>query len=189
MRRLLAPARSVDPDLRPGLLSIACLLLILLPCLLLTTSLYKLASLPFRLGGAEGTRPPEIPGLVTGVEVRMAPDGMVLRAALRTRDANAAAEDVVWNETDLPDQDGVPDIPALQARLEALKRIDPAWKRVTVLPEDPVSTDDVVLVMDALREGPAGPLAEEILLGEGSPPLESASPPDAEPKTSPGDAP
>ncbi len=167
MRRLLAPARASDPDLRPGLLSIACLLFILLPCLLLTTSLYKLTSLPFRLGGGEGGGEPEVPGVVSGLEVLVDPDGLVLRAALRTRDANAGAEDVVWNETPLPHRDGAPDTVGLQARLGALRRLDAAWKRVTVRPDDRVSTDDLVLVMDALREGPEGVLAEEILLGDG----------------------
>jgi hypothetical protein len=168
VQRLLAPARPADPDLRPGLLSIACLLLILLPCLLLTTSLYKLASVPFRLAGGEGGGEPDLPGVVTGVEVRVEPGQMMLRAALRTRDANAGAEDVVWNETPLPDLDGAPDTASLQARLAELKRLDPAWTRVTVLPDDRIPTDDVVLVMDALREGPDGPIAGEVLLGSGA---------------------
>jgi hypothetical protein len=155
-----------DPDLRGGLLSVVCLFFILLPCLMLSTSLYRLTALPFRLPGAAATAAvPERPSPIEGLQLRLEPDRLVLRAALRTTDVTAMEGQGVWNEAVLPHRDQHPDLAALQARLGQLHRLDPALRRIELLPWDGVSTDDLVRVMDAVRQGPDGALFPEITLG------------------------
>jgi len=163
MRRAAPPA---EPDLRGGLLSVACLFFILLPCLMLSTSLYRLSSLPFRLPGAGADAgAPALPSPIEALQLRVLPEALLLRAALRTTDVTAMEGQGVWNETLLPDRAGRPDVAGLQARLRQLRLLDPAARRIELQPDDGTSTDDLVLVMDAVREGPDGPLFPEVTLG------------------------
>jgi len=168
-RRMGRAAPPSDPDLRGGLLAVVCLFFILLPCLMLSTSLYRLTSLPFRLPGASADAsaagPPEQPSPIEALQLRLGAGGMVLRAALRTSDVTAMAGQGVWNETPLPDRDGRPDIAALRARLAQIHRLDPAFLKIELLPDDDTPTDHLVLVMDAVREDQDGALFPEITLG------------------------
>lgn len=174
-RRMARTPPAADPDLRGGLLAVACLFFILLPCLMLSTSLYRLTSLPFRLPGAGGDAAATViapPSPIEALQLRIQADGLLLRAALRTTDVTAMEGDAVWNETALPHHAGRPDIAALQARLGQLHRLDPAFQKIEIQPDDATGTDDLVLVMDAVRRGPEGALFQEIMLG--TPPAEVA---------------
>ena len=165
MRRMIQRASPGEPDLRPGLLSIACLLFILLPCLMLTTSLYRLTTLPFTMPArGEGTAPP--PSVLEGLEVHIRGDDIVVRAALRTTDVTASTGQAVWNETTHLPKNGHPAVDALQEQLASLHRLDPTNPRVTVVPGDDTPTDRLVWVMDAVRQGAdSTPLFTEITLG------------------------
>jgi len=166
-RRMVRTAPAPDPDLRGGLLSVVCLFFILLPCLMLSTSLYRLTTLPFRLPGtsAAATAVPRQPSPIEAMQLRLEPDRLVLRAALRTTDVTAMEGQGVWNEAVLPHRDQHPDLAALQLSLAQFHRLDPSFRRIELLPWDGATTDELVRVMDAVRQGPDGALFPEITLG------------------------
>lgn len=166
MRRMRPPGGSREPDLRAGLLSIACLLFILLPCLMLTTSLYRLTALPFSMPArGEGAAGPPSTVLET-LEIHIQGEELLVRAAMRTTDVTAKEGNAVWNETRLAPKGDHPDVAALQDHLVSLHRLDPAASRVTVVPLDGTPTDRLVWIMDAVRQAPDGsPLFNEITLG------------------------
>ena len=115
LRRLRPPRQPVTPDLRPGLLSVVGLLFLLLPFLLLTTSIQKLTGLELQLAGSTGELTPLPPGQVEAVEVHLRDQTLRIRSAQRTRDVTASQGDVTWSERDLPPREGSMDLSGLQA--------------------------------------------------------------------------
>lgn len=165
LRRLTPRAPATEPDLRPGLLSVACLLFMLLPCLMLTTSLYRLTSLPFLLPArGEGGAPPPS-AVLDALEVQVRAEALLVRAALRTTDVTAMAGDAVWQEVSLPAISGQPDLGGLRRELDRLHALDPMAKRVTLLPAEDTATERLVVVMDVLRGTATEPRFTEISLG------------------------
>jgi hypothetical protein len=176
MRRLRPTARAEEPDLRPGLLSLVCLLFILLPCLLLTTSLQRLTSLGVglataRAGATTGSTVPARPGVLEALEVHVEGQEILVRARLRTLDVRTSEGSGTWNESRLPPTERGPDLAGLQAVLVELHRIDPERRSVSLFPAPDTSTDTLLAVMDVLRQGPSGRLFDQVELGssEGSP--------------------
>ena len=165
LRRLRPPRPPVAPDLRPGLLSVVGLLFLLLPFLLLTTSIQKLTGLDLQLTGSTGELAPLPPGQVEALEVHLSAHALKLRSALRTRDVTASQGDVTWSETDLPPVDGAMDLAGLQGALLRLRVLDPEHDRVLVVPDDQVPTSRVVALVDAVRFRSGQPLFPEVVLG------------------------
>ncbi len=132
-------------------------MVLLLPMLLLTTSVQKLVGLDLALPG-DGELPPELPGLVEGLEVHL-DDGIVVRALIRR-------SDVVTSEGEVEErQVEVEDLASLQEALRSFKTLDPSHQRILVVPSDSVPTWKVVQTMDAVRGDSDGELFTEVALG------------------------
>ena len=156
MRRLFAAAPEVH-DLRPTVMSVAGLMLLLLPLTLLSTSLDKRTGLAIGLSGGEGERMLG-DGPVEKLTVRRTPQGFRVEAAVRTTDVRAAAGEVEHRSVTVGDLSG------LQATLTQMKQIDPARTELTLVPLGSSTTAQVVAWMDAARMGPTGVLFPEVVL-------------------------
>lgn len=176
LRRLRPPRQPVTPDLRPGLLSVVGLLFLLLPFLLLTTSIQKLTGLELQLAGSTGELTPLPPGQVEAVEVHLRDQTLRIRSAQRTRDVTASQGDVTWSERDLPPREGSMDLSGLQEALLRLHALDPEHSRVLVVPGDDVPTARVVALVDAVRTHAGQPLFPDVILG-GAELSQGAAPP------------
>lgn len=165
LRRLRPPRARSTPDLRPGLLSVVGLLFLLLPFLLLTTSLQKLSGIDLRLAGSTSELAPLPPGQVEAIEVYVDGHALRLRSAIRTRDVTASQGDTTWSEQGLPPRDGAMDLGGLQEALGRLLALDPEHQRVLVVPGDQVPTSRVVALVDAVRARDGQPLYPEVVLG------------------------
>lgn len=165
LRRLRQGRPPTTPDLRPGLLSVVGLLFLLLPFLLLTTSIQKLTGLDLQLAGSAGELAPLPPGQIEAIEVHLEDHGLRLRSAVRTRDVTASQGDVTWSETDLPPRADAMDLAGLQEALLRLRSLDPDHQRVLVVPDDAVPTSRVVALVDAVRAHGGLPLYPEVVLG------------------------
>jgi len=180
LRRLRPPRPRSAPDLRPGLLSVVGLLFMLLPFLLLTTSIQKLTGIDLALAGSTGELAPLPPGTVEAVEVHLQGHALRLRSALRTRDVTASQGDVTWSETALPPVQGAMDLTGLQDALLRVQALDPEHHRVLVVPDDDTPTSRVVALVDAVGSHRGLPLFPEVVLGGAE--LSQPSPtPSAEP--------
>jgi biopolymer transport protein ExbD len=141
------------------------LLFLLLPFLLLTTSIQKLTGLDLQLAASAGELAPLPPGQVEAVEVHLRDQQLRLRSAVRTRDVTASQGDVTWSELALPAQQGGMDLAGLQDALARLQNLDPDHQRVLVVPDDAVPTSRVVALVDAVRSRGGQPLYPEVVLG------------------------
>ncbi len=180
LRRLRGPRPRATPDLRPGLLSVVGLLFLLLPFLLLTTSIQKLTGLDLRLAASAGELAPLPPGRIESIEVHLDGHDLKIRSALRTMDVTASRGDVTWSETELPAREGVMDLEGLQASLLRLRGLDPSRERALVVPDDQVPTTRVVALVDAVGAYQGEPLFPEVVLG-GAELSQPAPAPTAEP--------
>lgn len=156
MRRLFAP-RAEAHDLRPTVLSVAGLMLLLLPLTLLSTSLDKRTGLPIGLSGGQGD------GLlgqgpVQQLLVRRDGAGFIVEAKVRTTDVRATAGDVEHRSI------RAANLEALQVVLGRMKQLDPARDEITLVPEGRSTTAQVVRWMDASRSGPSGELFAKVVL-------------------------
>jgi hypothetical protein len=165
LRRLRPPRQRSAPDLRPGLLSVVALLFLLLPFLLLTTSIQKLTGIDLQLAGSTGELAPLPPGRVEAVEVRLEGADLLLRSAVRTRDVTAGQGDVTWHEERFPARGDAMDLAGLQQALLRLEALDPERQRALVLPSDDTSSTRVVALVDAIRSHRGQPLYPEVVLG------------------------
>jgi len=184
LRRLRSGRPRSAPDLRPGLLSVVALLFLLLPFLLLTTSIQKLTGLELALAGSTSELAPLPPGQVEAVEVHLQGHDLTLRSALRTRDVTASQGDVTWSETALPPVDGGMDLAGLQGALARVHALDPEHTRALVVPADDVPTARVVALVDAVRGDATQPLYADVVLG-GAELSSPAPPPPVEPEVTP----
>lgn len=157
MRRLFRVQRSA-PDARPALLAIASLMLVIVPMVLLTSSGQKLTGIGLALAGPEEELPPLPPGPVESLRVEVVPEGYRVRAGVRRLDVRVQIGDVEQQEL------LAPDLPALQAHLARLKALDPARQRVQLAPSADTDAAALVALVDALRQGPDGPLFPEVVL-------------------------
>ncbi len=156
MRRLFS-APTEAHDLRPTVLSVAGLMLLLLPLTLLSTSLDKRTGLAIGLSGGQGDRMMG-EGPVEQLKVRRVSDGFLVEAAVRTTDVRASAGDVERRSV------RVSDLTELQATLAQMKQIDPDRTEVTLVPAATSTTAQVVAWMDAARVGPTGDLFPKVVL-------------------------
>ncbi len=165
MRRLRPGRAATPPDLRPALLSVVALLFLLLPFLLLTTSIQKLTGLDLGLAASAGELQPLPPGRVEAVEIHLDSKRLLLRAAVRTLDVTASRGDVTWSEQRLPHLPTGPDLAGLQRALRSLRQLDPERQRALVVPADDVPTARLVALLDAARESAGEPLFPDLVLG------------------------
>lgn len=130
---------------------------LLLPMLLLTTSVQKLAGIALHLPGLSEL-PPELPGTVENLEVHLG-EAWRIQASVRRSDVVTSAGDVEVREVE------VDDLAGLQTELRAFKRLDPDRERVLLIPGDAVPAARVVATMDALRADGEGVLFPQVALG------------------------
>lgn len=142
-------------DLRPTVMSIAGLMLLLLPLTLVSTSIEKRTGLAIGLSGGSGDQL-QSDGPVQSLLVRRTGDGFVVLADVRTTDVRSAATE----RRSL----AAADLGELQTVLARLKRIDPDRTELTLAPHPSSTTAQVVAWMDAVRIGPSGPLFPKIVL-------------------------
>ncbi len=157
MRRLFR-SRSVPSDPRAALLSVVALMLLLLPFLLMTTSAQKLTGLALGVPGPDEALPPETPGPVEKITVERVVEGYRLTAAVRNTDVRSTAGDTEQKTL------MAGNLTELQAALATLKALDPARERVTLIPAADTPAEEVVRWMDAVRNGPQGPLFPKVVL-------------------------
>ncbi|MFH1470044.1 MAG: hypothetical protein ABIO70_37010 [Pseudomonadota bacterium] len=165
LRRLRSRLPRGGPDLRPGLMAVIGLLFLLLPFLLLTTSLQKLCGLPFGLAASPGDLAVLPTGRVEAVEVHLQGQDLVLRSAVRTLDVTASQGDVTWSEVTLPPRDGAMDLTGLQRELATVAALDPDHHRVLLVPADDTPTAKVIALVDAVRSQRGRELFPDVVLG------------------------
>jgi len=130
---------------------------LLLPMLLLTTSVQKLVGINLHLPGTSEL-PPELPGTVEELTVQLG-EAWTVQANVRRTDVVTSAGDVEQRSVE------VLDLAALQVELRGLKALDPDRERILLVPSDDVPSDRVIATMDALRSDAEGPLFPQIALG------------------------
>jgi hypothetical protein len=84
--------------------------------------------------------------------------GFVVEADVRNTDVRASAGDVERRAL------AAADLRSLQDVLASLKALDPARKRITLVPGPATTTQQVVSWMDAVKVGPRGELFPEVIL-------------------------
>jgi len=157
------PASGVDA--RPMLLAVVALMLLLLPLLLLTTSPQRLTSIELSLAGEGG----EATSVVEQVEITAVGGEITVRASVRRTDLGAERGEVERRELHLgPAPDGQLDLAGLQRILLGLRAVDDSPARVQLWPDDALSTQQVVDLLDAIRIHRGEPLFQEVVL-EGPP--------------------
>ena len=167
MRRLLAAHQRGHqrPEMRPAFLSIITLMFLLLPFLLLTTSVHKLTGIGLGLVRSGGDLPPLPPGNLEDLVVVLDGCELLLRSAVRTVDVTASQGDITWNERHLSCAEEMPDLSGMQAALHRMKALDPKRQRITLLPAPDTPAGRVVALMDAVRQDAQGPLFPQVVLG------------------------
>jgi hypothetical protein len=173
-RARLFSTPSEPPDIRPAMMSVAALMVLLLPALLMATSAQKLTGLALSVPGPAEQLPPEPSGVVEQLSVTRVPAGYQITAEVRSTDVLASAGDT--ERKDLL----VADLPELQAQLSTLKGLDPKRARITLIPAPDTATEEVVRWMDAVRRSPEGELYPRVIL-ETAAPTQAPSAPDAPP--------
>ena len=157
-RARLFSTPTEPPDIRPAMMSIAAMMVLLLPALLMATSAQKLTGLALSVTGPSEQLPPEPTGAVEKLSVARVEAGYLITAEVRSTDVLASAGDT--EHKDLL----VSDLTALQAQLAVLKGLDTKRKRITLIPDAATPTEEVVRWMDAVRHGPDGELFPRVIL-------------------------
>ena len=152
-------------DVRPALLSVVALMFLLLPFLLLTTSVQKLVGLDLHVPPASSEIPPDPAGTVEDLRVQVTGKKLVVSAKVRKTDVGASEGDVHERLVELPPVDDGLDLAGLQDALRSFKRLDPERAKVLLEPDDAVPGKDVVFLMDAVRADGTGELFPEVALG------------------------
>ncbi len=137
---------------------------LLLPFLLLTTSVQKLVGLDLRIPSS-GDLPPELPGAVEDLTVRAEGKTLTVQASVRKSDVGANIGETEARVVEVDPAGEALDLAGLQAALRTFKRLDPERTRVLLIPGDAVPGRDVVLLMDAVRADRDGELFPEVALG------------------------
>ena len=157
MPRLFAPQE--DPiSIGPALFSMAALMILLLPTLILGTSTQKFTSLPLAIAGSSEERPLDPNRTMDRIHLKIEENELVLRAWVRQTDIRAGERDVEEKTWRIQSKE------ALLSLLQQLKQIDPAHKRIEIQPHRGNRTDEVVRWMDIVQKSPDGELFPEILI-------------------------
>lgn len=138
---------------------------LLMPFLLLTTSVQKLVGLDLHVPPAAATLPPDPAGIVEDLVVDVLGEDLRVSASVRRTDVGADAGDVQQRVVELPGTEDGLDLAGLQLALRQLKSVDPDRDAVLLAPDDGVPGGDVVHLMDALRSDAHGELFPEVALG------------------------
>ena len=139
-------------------------MVLLLPMLLMTSSMQRRAGLVLGVPGPDEELPPEVPGAVESLRVSRDASGFLVYAAVRNTDVVSATGDTEAREFHADT------LTSLQEVLATLKRLDPARERITLVPAADTTTDEVVRWMDAVRAGPTGKLFPKVILSTGARP-------------------
>ena len=162
-RARLFTTPTEPPDIRPAMMSVAAMMVLLLPALLMATSAQKLTGLALSVPGPSEQLPPEPTGPVERLSVARIPAGYQITAEVRSTDVLASAGDT--ERKDLL----VASLPELQTQLATLKGLDPKRDRITLVPAADTPTEEVVRWMDAVRRGPEGELYPRVILETAAP--------------------
>ena len=171
-RARLFTTPAEPPDIRPAMMSVAAMMVLLLPALLMATSAQKLTGMALSVPGPSEQLPPEPTGIVERLSVARLPAGYQITAEVRSTDVLASAGDTERKELLV---DG---LAALQTQLAIFKGLDPKRARITLIPAADTPTEEVVRWMDAVRRGPDGELYPRVILETAMP---SADASEAEP--------
>ena len=158
MNRLFGNRQVQAVDRRPALLSMAALMILLLPTLMMITSTQKTTALPLAVSGNALDVPPISPGLISSLEVTALESGYQLKAKIKKSDVLAGSNDVEeknWifnNEQELQD------------KLRELKDQDALRTRIRLKPHSSSNTQAVVQIIDFLKSDKQGELFPETLL-------------------------
>lgn len=158
MKPSLFQHQELIPDTRPAMLSMAALMMLLLPTLLLCLAPQKLTGLPLSVSGPSEALPPPPPGAVEKLLLQATPDGFTIQARVRRTDVLASAGDVETKNWTLTEADSLPSI------LRQIKSLDTTRKRITVIPTLETSTAQLVWWMDLCRKDSQGELFPEVIL-------------------------
>ncbi|MFT5685062.1 MAG: hypothetical protein ACI8RZ_006008 [Myxococcota bacterium] len=160
------------PDIRPAMMSVAALMVLLLPALLMATSAQKLTGLALSVPGPSEQLPPEPTGAVEKLSVSRLPSGYLITAHVRSTDVLASVGDTERKEL------LVANLTDLQIQLAVFKGLDGKRQRITLVPGADTPTEEVVRWMDAVRRGPDGELYPRIILETAivAPPAEAPLP-------------
>ena len=134
-------------------------MVLLIPMMLVTSSLERYTALTLGVPGPNDELPPELPGRVRALRVARVASGYLVQAEVENTDVGGGGTE----QRELP----AADLPALQAVLATLKSLDPTRDRITLAPAPETSTDEVVRWMDAVRAGPSGELFPKVILESG----------------------
>ena len=125
MPRIFSPSQN-ETDIRPSLFSMASLMIILLPTLLLSLSTQKFTVLPLSVAGSQSEIPQDPNRLIQKIQLISEDQGFLLQASVRSTDVRADINDVEerkWNPQTLKE---------LQTILQSLKKLDPKHRRIQI---------------------------------------------------------
>ena len=157
MRTRLFPTQMDKLRIWPVMFSMASLMMLLLPTLLLALSPEKSTTLPLSLS-SPNELPPKQNGPVESLRIAAAESGFTITASIRTTDVLASTGDVEQKEWRLEN------LQALQLTLRQIKNLDPKRERVTIYPAAESLTEEVVHWMDVIRRDKSGTLFPEIVI-------------------------
>ena len=144
-RTIFSSKRQQQPDIRPALMSLAALMMILLPTLLLITSPQKLTALTLSIS-TDGQQIPSSPnGVISALILTVKPGGYLLEASLRKTDVLASAADTEQKQWVLSEWSEV------LSTLTRLKKLDPKRSRIELRPLASSQAQQVVRWMDSLQ--------------------------------------
>ena len=144
-RTIFANKSKQQPDIRPALMSLAALMMILLPTLLLITSPQKLTALTLSIS-ADGQQIPSSPnGVISSLVLTVTPGGYMLNASLRKTDVLASATDTEQKQWILSEWSEV------LSTLTRLKELDPKRSRIELRPLPNSQAQQIVRWMDSLQ--------------------------------------
>ncbi len=145
------------------MLAVIALLFLLLPFLLLTTSIQRLAGLELGLAKT-GDLGPTAAGAVESIDVYINGDTLTVRAAVRKTDVTANEGDTRVLETNLPPTADGLDLAGFQLTLRRFKSLDQEQERAVLHPNPDTETSRIVALLDAARSDASGPLFGEVVL-------------------------
>ena len=157
MRKLFSEPAD-NPDLRPTFLSMAALMMLLLPTLLLAMSPQKLTGLPLSVPGPSEKLPPMPSGPIEQLNLELKASDIILTAQIRSTDVRASAGDTETKQWSIKSASDLVPI------LRRLKSLDPDRTRLRLLPAAESTTADVVYWMDIVRSDESGELFRNVVV-------------------------
>ena len=142
---LFTKGNRAEPDIKPALMSLAALMMILLPTLLLITTPQKLTAKTLSISGDGQSIPQPTGGVVSSLILSATAEGYLLEAELRKTDVLASSDDIEhksWIHQEWPE---------VLETLKQLKTLDPERKRIELRPQLSSTTQQVVGWMDSLQ--------------------------------------